>query len=55
MKLMYKISVGFRKLGAVSPYRNGVMKLVALYNHCFSRYDISDFGYGGRGDWDLLQ
>ena len=55
VKLIYKILVGFRKLGAVWHCRNGVLKLLVLYNHCFSRYVIADFGYGGRGDWVLLQ
>ena len=42
-------------MGAGWPYRNGVMKLVSLYNHYFSRDVIADFGYGDGGDWDLLQ
>ena len=52
---MYKIPVGFRKLGAVWHYRNGVLKLLVLFNHCFSRYAIANFGHGGRWYWLLLQ
>ena len=55
LKLIYNILEGFRKLGDVWKCRNGVLKLLVSYNHCFSWYAIANFGHGGRGDWVLLQ